>query len=152
MGRAGLLLLGVGGFGLQGRVGPALRPTLGVGGGRLRPLLLALFLPNAVAKLLHAAEVRVVQEREEVPVPQPVLGRLVRHAVRGGKPGEDLAQFLGGDDLEAEAEQRLDEAVLHGLAVVDARVGLGQAADEQALLRPESPVVELDLSDRDPLG
>lgn len=145
---AGLLPLGVWSFGLQSRVGPAVRPTLTVDVWRLHPLLLALFLPNAVAKLLHAAEVRVIQERQEIPIPQPVPGGLVDAAVRGGKPGQDFAQLLGGDDLEVEAEQRLDEAVLHGLAVVDARVGLRQAADEQALLCPENPVIELDLKNK----
>lgn len=87
----------------------------------------------------------MVQEREEIPIPQPVLGGLVDPAVCGGGPGEDFTHLLGGDDLEVEAEQRLDEAVLHGLAVVDAHVGLGQAADEQALVCPEKPVIELDL-------
>lgn len=143
--RAALLLLGVGSFGLQSRVGAAVRPALSVGVRRLGPLLFALLLPNAVAKLLHAAEVRVVQQGEEIPVPHPVLGRLVGGAVGGGQFREDFAQLLGRDDLEVEAEQRLDEAVLHGLAVVDAAVGLGQAADQQALLRPEKPLVELDL-------
>lgn len=146
--RAGLLPLGVWRFWLQSRVGAALRPHLSVAVWRLHPLLFALFLPNAVAELLHTAQVRVVQERKEIPIPQPVLGGLVDPGVRGRKRGEDFTQFLGGDDLEVEAQQRLDEAVLHGLAVVDARVGLGQAADEQALLCPEHPLIELDLENK----
>lgn len=151
--RAGLLPLGVWSFWLQSRVGAAVRPDLSVAVRRLHPLLFALFLPNAVAELLHAAKVRVVQEGKEIPIPQPVLGGLLDPGGGGGgggggKPGEDFAQFLGGDDLEVEAQQRLDEAVLHGLAVVDARVRLGQAADQQALLRPEQPLIELDLENK----
>lgn len=93
----------------------------------------------------------MVQEREEIPIPQPVLGGLVHPAVCRGGPREDFTHLLGGDDPEAEAEQRLDEAVLHSLAVVDAHVGLGQAADQQALVCPEDPVIELDLKNRSPL-
>lgn len=44
-----------------------------------------------------------------------------------------------------EAEQRLDEAVFHRLAVVDARVRLAQAADKEALVRPEQSLIHLDL-------
>lgn len=36
--------------------------------------LLAFFLPNAIAELLHAVQVGVVQEREEIAIPHPVLG------------------------------------------------------------------------------
>lgn len=90
----------------------------------------------------------MVQEGEEVPVPQPVLGG---PGVGSGGPGEDFAHLLGGDDLEVEAEQRLDEAVLHSLAVVHARVGLGQAANEQALVGAQNPVIELDLKHNNPL-
>lgn len=35
--------------------------------------------------------------------------------------------------------------MLHGLAVVDAAVGLAQAAYEQALVGTEHPVIQLDL-------
>lgn len=45
-------------------------------------------------------------------------------------------------------QQRLNEAVFDGLAVVDTRVGLGQTPDEQALVCTEHPVIELDLKKR----
>lgn len=87
----------------------------------------------------------MVQERQEVSIPQSVLGRVTRAASRTGKSRQDVTQFLGGDDLEVEAQKRLDEAVFHSLAVVDAGVGLGQTADEQALVCTEHPVIQLDL-------
>lgn len=148
--RTGLLPLGVGSqsFRPYRRVGTAggVRFTLTVAVGCLHPLLFALFLPNSVAKLLHAVEVWVVQERQEVSIPQPVLGRVTRPARCAGKSGQDVTQSLGGDDLEVEAHERLDEAVFDSLAVVDTCVRLGQTADEQALVCTQHPVIELDLN------
>lgn len=85
----GLLLLGVWRFRLQCRFGTAgpVRFTLTVVIWRLHPLLFALFLPNSIAKLLHAVEVRVVQERQEISIPQPVLGRVTYRASCSGKSG-----------------------------------------------------------------
>lgn len=85
----GLLLLGVRSFRLQRRVGAAgaLRSTLTVAVRHLHPLLFALLLPNSIAELLHAVEVRVVQERQEVAIPQPVFGRVSDLARRAREPG-----------------------------------------------------------------
>lgn len=142
--RAGLLPLGVGGSGLS-----AARPRLLACSSPAHHLLallrLAVLLPDPVAELLYAVEVRVVQEGQEVSVPQPVLCRVAHAAPCWGRPRQDVAQLLCGDDLQVEAQQRLDEAVFHRLAVVDARVRLAQATDEEALVRPEQPLVQLDL-------
>lgn len=66
----------------------------------------------------------MVQEREEISVPHPVLGRLTYAASRTGEPWKDVAQFLGGDYLEVEAQEGLNEAVLNSLAVVYTSVRL----------------------------
>lgn len=86
----------------------------------------------------------MVQQRQEVSVPDAVLGRVSR-AAGGGEAGQDVSKLLGGDDLQAEAQQGLDEAVLHSLAVVDAGVGLAQTADEEALVCAQHTVIQLDL-------
>lgn len=59
--------------------------TLTVAVWRLNFLLFTLFLPHSIAKLLHTVELWVVQERQEVSVPQPVLGRLTYPTTCGGK-------------------------------------------------------------------
>lgn len=84
----------------------------------------------------------MVQQRQEISIPQPVLCRVTHPASHAR---QDVTQFLGGDDLEVEAQQRLDEAVLHSLAVVRSCVGLAQTAYEQALVCTEHPVIQLDL-------
>lgn len=125
---AGLLLLSSGSqrFRLYCRVGNAsgVRFTLTIIVGCLHPLLFALFLPNSITKLLNAVQVRVVQERQEVSVPQPVLGRVTCPTSYTGKSRKDVSQFLCRDDLEVEAQQRLDKAMFHSLAVVNPCVSL----------------------------
>lgn len=138
-----MLLLSRWGFRPQ-RVGFAL--VVAVGG--LHPLLFALLFPNSVAELLHAVQLRVVEERQEVSVPHPVFGRVTRASSGPGKSREDVGQPLSGNDLEAEAQQGLDEAVLNGVAVVHARVGLSQAADQQPLVSAQNPIVQLDLKQK----
>lgn len=77
---AGLLLLSIRSqsFRPQCRVGKtgAVRFTLTFAIGCLHLFLFALLLPNLIAKLLNAVEVRVVQERQEISVPQSVFGRV----------------------------------------------------------------------------
>ncbi|TNN56369.1 hypothetical protein EYF80_033405 [Liparis tanakae] len=68
----GVWTLNIPRVGAAGAVGFALTVSVG----RLHPLLFAIFLPNSIAKLFHAVEVRVVQERQEIAIPQPVLGRV----------------------------------------------------------------------------
>lgn len=53
-------------------------------------LLFALLLPNLITELLHAVQVRVVQKRQEVPVPQPVLWRGTGTNSCTGKPGKNV--------------------------------------------------------------
>lgn len=86
----------------------------------------------------------MVQERQEISIPQPVLGRVTYPSSCSGKY---VTQFLGGDDLEVEAQQRLDKAVFDSLAVVDTCVRLGQTAYEQALVCTQNPVIELELKE-----
>lgn len=71
---------------------------------------------------------------------------MAQAASRTGKSGQNVPQFVCGDDLEAESQQRLNEAVFDGLAVVDAGVGLGQAADQETLVCTKHPVIHLNLN------
>lgn len=66
----------------------------------------------------------MVQQRQEISVPQPVFWGVTHAASCAGNPWKDVAQSLGGDDLEVEAQEGLNEAVFNSLAVVDARVRL----------------------------
>lgn len=74
-----------------------------------------------------------------------MLGWVAQAASRTRKSGQNVPQFVRGDDLEVESQQRLDEAMFHGLAVVDSRVRLGQAADQETLVCTQHPVIHLNL-------
>ena len=129
-------------------------PLVGVRLGVVRflPPLLALPLPHLLAELVHAVQVGVVDEGHEVPVPHLLAGRVAGRSVP--RPGavarllalvQQVLQMVGVDDLQRDLEQRLDEAVLHRVAVVDPRVLPVEASDQQALLRPYEPVLGLHL-------
>jgi hypothetical protein len=111
--------------------------VIGGDGGGFQTPLLALLPPHTLAELLHAVQVRVVEEGEEIPVPQLVFCRVpctsrptctTRPTTCATRPSsstlrptrQQLTQPLCGDDLEGEAEEGLDEAVLHSVAGVDA--------------------------------
>lgn len=74
--RTALLFLSSGGQ--RSRPAGAVGFALVVAVGSLYPLLFSLLFPNSVAKLLHAVQLRMVEERQEVPVPHPVLGWVTR--------------------------------------------------------------------------
>lgn len=122
--------------------------------------VLPLALPHLLAELIHAVQGRVVDQRQEVPVPQPLhwtlLGRrgaLLNGGGDGAAAGrlvaavQQVVQALRVDDLQGDLEQGLDEAVLHRLAQVDPRVLLGQSANEEALLRANEAILRLDLEE-----
>lgn len=78
------------------------------------PLRLLLSLPNALAELVHAVEVWVLQEAHEIPIPEFVFWGGIFIVGAGAK--QKLPHALRWDDLEINAPERLDEAVLDGMA------------------------------------
>lgn len=78
------------------------------------PLWLLLSLPNALAELVHTVEVWELQEAHEIPVPEFVFWGGI--FIVGAGPEQKLPHALGWDDLEINAPERLDEAVLDGMA------------------------------------
>lgn len=60
-------------------------------------------------------------------------------------PQKQLPHTLRRDDLQSEAQEWLDEAVLHSMTVIHSGVSLRQAADQQATLGVTHPLVQLNL-------
>lgn len=90
--------------------------SYGVDFGGFLSLWLLLSLPNALAELIHAVEVWVLQEAHEIPVPEFVFrGGIL---IVGARSEQQLAHALRWDDLEINTPQGLDEAVLDSVAVV----------------------------------
>ncbi len=97
--------------------------SYGVDFGGFLSLWLLLSLPNALAELIHAVEVWVLQEAHEIPVPEFVFGGGI--LIVGARSEQQLAYALRWDDLEINTPQGLDEAMLDGVAVVHSRISLG---------------------------
>lgn len=88
----------------------------GIDFGGFFPLWLLLSLPNPLAELVHTVEIWVLQQAHEIPVPEFVFwGGIL---IIGSGPEKQLAHTLRWDDLEIDAPQGLDEAVLYGVAEV----------------------------------
>lgn len=96
-----------------------------------------------LAELIHTVEVWVLQQTKEVSVPNLLFGRRVALGSTGAQ--EQLPHTLRWDDLQSEAQEWLDEAVLHSMAVIYSAVSLRQAADQQTPLGVTHPLVQLNL-------
>lgn len=80
------------------------------------PTLFPFSLPNLLAELVDAVRAGGVDEREEVTIPHLAVGGIVavwRVSV------QQVIEVVGGNYVEGEAEEGLDEAVLDGVAVID---------------------------------
>lgn len=96
-----------------------------------------------LTELIHTVEIRVLQQTKEVSVPNLLFGRRVLIGSTG--PQEQLPHTLRWDDLQSDAQEWLDEAVLHSMAVIYSSVSLCQAADQQATLGVSEPLIQLNL-------
>lgn len=96
-----------------------------------------------LAELIHTVQVRMLQQTNEVSVPNLLLGRYV--AISSTGPQEQLPHKLRRDDLQSEAQEWLDEAMLHSMAVIYSAVSLRQTANQQATLSVTHPLIQLNL-------
>lgn len=96
-----------------------------------------------LTELFHTVEVWVLQQTKEISVPNLSFGRRVTINSTGAQ--EQLPYTLRRDDLQSEAQEWLDEAVLHSMAMIYSTVSLRQAADQQATLSVTHPLIQLNL-------
>lgn len=107
------------------------------------PALFPFSLPNLLAELVDAVRARRVDEGEEVAVPHLAVARIA--AVRRVAV-QEIVQVFRGNDVEGEAEEGLDEAVLDSVAVIHTRVLLMEGSDQQTLFCAQHPLIRLYLN------
>lgn len=110
------------------------------------PALFPFSLPNLFAELIDAVWAWRVYEGQEVAVPHLAVGRIV--AV-GRVSVQEIVQVFWGNDVEGEAEEGLDEAVLHSVAVIHTRVLLKEGSNQQTLFCAQHPLIGLYLKHTD---
>lgn len=104
------------------------------------PALFPFSLPNLFAELVDAVRARRVDEGQEVAVPHLAIGRIV--AV-GRVSVQEVVQVFCRNDVEGEAEEGLDKAVLDSVAVIHTRVLLMEGSDQQTLFCAQHPLIGL---------
>ncbi len=102
------------------------------------PTLFPLSFPNLLAELVDAVRARRVDEGQKVAVPHFAVGRVI--AV-GRVSVQEVIQVFGGNDVEREAEEGLDEAVFDSVAVIHTRVLLMEGSDQQTLFCAQHPLI-----------
>lgn len=110
--------------------------------------------PNLFADLVHGAQVWVVNQLHEVPVPKLLIGHRRPAPAAGFYPNGGVGGQIGRGggrrryDFQGDAQQGLGEAVLHGVALVDPDVSLQDPSNKKTPVRLEDTLVETDLLSR----